>query len=278
MTDITVPLARILAIANTPSMGVASPEARVLAITYGIAPGIDIPEARVLATFRKVTPIAIPEARTLAVVKGRGSNPRIRAWTFTLDGHDFYVLQLGDNGTLVYDLYSEQWTEWMSPGIPVWRAATGITWTGAAKLGFTQGSAILAGDDTLGLLWLLDPNQPYDDSPSEDTTLQQLAFERIVQGQVPARGRDVIPCNVVFLTGDNYGITATDFTPELDLELSDDGGKTYYSAGPFTNPDVDTVYGWYSLGQITAPGRLFRITDNGVFRRLDSLDMNDDGG
>lgn len=278
MTDITVPLARILAIATTPSLGVDVAFARTLAITYGISPGLDVSEARTLATFRKVTPIAVAEARTIAVVKGRGANPRIRIWTFTLDMHDFIVLQLGDNGTLVYDFVSEQWTEWMSPGLPVWRAGTGITWTGANRLGFTQGSNIVAGDDTLGLLWLLDPNQPYDDSPSEDTTLQQLAFERIVQGQVPVRGRDVVPCNVVFLTGDNYGITATDFTPALELEISDDQGQTYYSAGSFTDPDADTVYAWYSLGQIVAPGRLFRITDNGVFARIDSLDMNDNAG
>jgi hypothetical protein len=32
---------------------------------------------------------------------------------------------------------------------------------------------------------------------------------------------------------------------------------------------------WYSLGQIQAPGRLFRITDDGAVARIDGMEMND---
>jgi hypothetical protein len=61
------------------------------------------------------------------------------------------------------------------------------------------------------------------------------------------------------------------------LEYSDDAGKTYHDAGTIevTPSTVNQSYEWLSLGQIEAPGRLFRLTDTGVFTRIDSLTMND---
>jgi hypothetical protein len=56
--------------------------------------------------------LRVPQADVLAYVRGRIQNPKLRAWTFTLDGHDFYVLRLGMDLTLVYDVYSEQWMDW----------------------------------------------------------------------------------------------------------------------------------------------------------------------
>lgn len=222
--------------------------------------------------------IEASQAVVLVAARGRVANPRVRAWTFTLDGHDFYVLRLGDEETLIYDLYSEQWVNWSSAELPFWRTTTGITWIGGSILGFTYGSSIVCGDDTQGLLWLLDPELAYDESSRADSSIQQIAFNRVVTGQVPMTGREVMPCYAIFLIGDNYGLVADDFTPFVRLDYSDDQGKTYDEADTITvtTETVDQDYTWLSLGQIEAPGRLFRIVDNGIFARIDSMTMNDE--
>jgi hypothetical protein len=213
-------------------------------------------------------------------VRGRISNFSLRAWTFTLDGHDFYVLRLGETTTLVYDFYSEQWVEWTSGDLDFWRPSTGTAWPGAQALADEYGSTVIAGDDTFGLLWFLDPEQPYDDNPDAERLPNQISFPRIVSGQVLVSGRQFLPCYSIFLHGDNYGETFDDFSPTITLETSDNQGRTFDAHDTLdVNPDFDQdlPYEWLSLGQISSPGRIFRITDNGVFRRIDGMEMNDAG-
>ncbi|MBA3831664.1 MAG: hypothetical protein H0X34_07185 [Chthoniobacterales bacterium] len=238
-------------------------------------------QARIIADAKKEVIPEISQSRVYAHVKGRVADPKLRVWTFTLDGHDFFVLRLGDGETLLYDIYSEQWVEWDSQGSGAWRPNIGMTWIGAAALADTLGSSVVAGDDTFGLLWFLDPEQPYDDAPNPGRSVQQIEFERIVTGQVFASGRQYLPCYAIFLDGDNYGITVDDFTPLITLEYSDDQGRTFVSAeslGLETDITVNNPYTWNSLGQISSPGRMFRVRDNGVLTRIDSMEMNDNGG
>lgn len=212
--------------------------------------------------------------------RGRIANPALRIWTCTLDTHDFVFLRLGDDSTLVYDLYSEQWVDWDTKNNGAWRPNVGMTWIGAEALAPTYGTNIVAGDDNFGLLWFLDPDAPYDETPYVGY-MQQIDFDRVVTGQVLTTGRQYIPCYALFLDGDNYGLVATDFTPAVTLETSDDQGRTFILQGTLTvTPDFqqNNPYIWLSLGQISSPGRMFRITDNGVFTRIDSLEMNDDAG
>ena len=233
------------------------------------------------AAFRQDADINVTGAGTLAAVKGRVSNFRLRAWTFTLDGHDFYVLRLGETATLVYDVYSEQWIEWTDFARETWRPNVGMRWIGATGLGADYGSSIVFGDDTFGLLWFLDPKQPYDQHPDYLNANQQRPFERIVTGQLLAKGRQHLPCYVAFLDGDNYGLSGAEFTASIVLEISDDQGQTFTTLDALpiqTDLTVENPYAWYSLGQISSPGRLFRITDTGVLSRIDSLTVNDDAG
>lgn len=258
-----------------------APQAAILAAYNIPTVSIDGAQAGILAAFRQTAQIEAPQAMVLVAAKGRIANPRLRAWTFTLDGHDFYVLRLGDFSTLLYDTASEQWIEWTSPDLNFWRPNTGISWIGAGALSHTYGSSVVVGDDTFGLLWFLDPTQPYDEHPDPDRLPQQVPFERIVTGQVLASGRQYLPCYAIFLDGDNYGLTAVDFTPTVVLETSDDQGRNFEAHDILTvEPDltVNNPYAWYSLGQISSPGRIFRVTDTGVFTRIDSMDMNDDAG
>lgn len=225
--------------------------------------------------------IEVTQARMMVLTKGRIANPKLRVWTFTLDGHDFYVLRLGDDTTLLYDLASEQWVEWTYDSLPFWRPNTGMTWIGSEALAHTLGSSVVVGDDTYGLLWFLDPEQAFDEHPDYLNPAQQIPFTRIVTGQVLASGRQNIPCYAIFLEGDNYGLTAEDFVPSVTLETSDDQGRTFDKHDTLTvtpDYDQDNAYTWPSLGQISSPGRIFRVTDNGVFARIDSMGMNDDAG
>lgn len=234
------------------------------------------------ATLRPVIAKSAPTVRVAqsmirVVAAGRVADPTVRAWTFTLDGHDFYVLRLGDTETLVFDLLTDQWVNWDSHTLPFWRVNSGITWAGGQSLGVQYGSNIVIGDDTIGLLWALNPERAYDEATSEDAAQQQIPFIRMTTGQVTVRGREVLPCYAIFLIGDNFGAVGADFTAAVTLEYSDDAGKTYDSAGTITvTPETaGQEYEWLSLGQIEAPGRLFRITDNGVFARIDLMTMND---
>lgn len=268
--------------ANAAAERVAS--SRVFSVYNFPSISLNADQARIFLPVKRASKIEASETRVFAVVKGRTANPKVRAWTYTLDGHDFYVLRLGDSLSLVYDDSTEQWPEWTSDigtgHVEAWRVNCGMTWIGANALAFTYGSAVVVGDDTFGLLWFLDPEQAYDEAPDPLRAQQHYPIERIVTGQVLARGRQYIPCYAVFLDGDNYGLTETDFVPTVKLETSDDQGQTFFNHGTLgvvMNPTMDNPYEWTSLGQIGSPGRMFRITDNGVFARIDSMEMNDDG-
>jgi len=252
----------VRAVFNFPSAGVRGSGAYVTALT------------------KTSNTIQASASYVTVVCRGRIETPQLRVWTFTMDGHDFYVLRLGDFTTLVYDVYSKQWTEWTGYELPFWRANTGMNWIGGQIFAEDYGSNVVVGDDTWGLLWFLDPELPYDEDPDEQAPVQQVAFDRIVTGQVLASGREHLPCYAIFLDGDNYGITANDFTPGVTLEISDDQGRNFVTLDTInvTPSTTNQIYNWLSLGQIEAPGRIFRITDNGVFTRIDNIEMNDDAG
>jgi hypothetical protein len=226
---------------------------------------------------KNATGLRVSQSVVRVVYRGRIEDTIVRAWTFTLDGHDFYVLRLNETETLIYDTSTEQWVNWDSHGLPVWRVNCGINWIEGQSIGFESGSAILAGDDQAGILWALDPERAFDEAVLSDAPEQTVPFQRIVMGQVPMTGREVLPCYALFLIGDNFGPLTDVFTPQITLEYSDDAGKTYHDAGTIevTPSTVNQPYEWYSLGQIEAPGRLFRLRDTGVFTRIDSLTMND---
>lgn len=236
--------------------------------------------ANVLAAVNGIQAIRSTQAAVLVAVRGRVDNPKLRAWTFTLDGHDFYVLRLGMDLTLVYDVYSEQWTDWDAFEKIYWPVNVGINWVGGVGLldpkGASWGSNVLVGDDTLGLLWFLDPNQPYDESfDGPLDPVQTKYFPRVTMGQLALTGRQVRPCYAAWLTTD-MGAPAY-IGASVTLEISDDAGKTFTNMGAITvtTDENRPELAWYSLGQIEAPGRLFRITDDGAITRIDGMEMND---
>jgi len=99
----------------------------------------------------------VTQAGALVAVRGRTNDPKVRVWTYTLDGHDFLVMRLGNQGTLVYDTHSDQFSIYGSDEGNLWRAYTGTNWLGGYNLGSNYGSNIVAGDDGNGALYFLAP-------------------------------------------------------------------------------------------------------------------------
>lgn len=232
------------------------------------------------SVFRASNSMHVNAAEALVVCRGRVAQPRIKVWTFTLDGHDFYVLQLQEE-TLIYDFSTQQWHVWGSFESASWRAIHGIDWKASigsllASLGGAEISNVLVGDDTTGALYFLAPQQAEDDYTTEDRAGRTYPFVRHVHAQITHRGRDYMPLNGVLLTG-SVGDVNTASNLNVTLTYSDDRGHTYNDAGSVLIEDgnYDTRVEWRSLGALKQPGRLLKITDYGGLVRIDGLDIPD---
>jgi hypothetical protein len=254
--DVRASQMRVRAIYNFPSVEMRSSQMRVRSV-FGSGPDVRVSQMRVRA-----------------IIKGRDDNHRVRAWTFALDGHDFYVLQLGEQETLVCDLSTGQWAEWKSPERAIWRACLGINWIGmgAAVLNSQANrNNVICGDDGFGVLWVMDPEQAYDQHPVDKS---EQAFTRVAMGGVAMRMRETVRNNEVYLLCAKGSAGLTLAAPVVSLRTSDDAEHTWVEQGDITvvSEDWSQEIVWRSLGVIGAPGRAFQITDNCI-PRLDGLDM-----
>lgn len=221
----------------------------------------------------------ITQALSTVVYQIRPDDPRVRCWTYSMDGHDFYILQLGENETLVYDVYSEQWMEWADRNVGIWNLSTGRNWIGGLVKSQQYGSNVIVGDNANGAIYFLDPEYIYDDGRWNDTTnTENNTFTRYATGQIYISTRDYAPCWGVSLYG---SIGENTETGTVTLRYSDDSGHTYISAGDISVPvgGYSNRLDWLSLGSMTYPGRLFRLEDTGAIARIDSLEFyqNDTG-
>lgn len=190
----------------------------------------------------------------LALTLSRPDDRRLRAWTFTLDGHDFYVLKLGRHGTIVFDTITNKWSEWKSEGFPYWRAVVGFNW----------GPDIVAGDSNLGMIWTID-NEPTDDSG--------VVITRVITTMLSMRLREAMPINGLMVAG-AVGFGNSDLPVTMTLRTSDDNGRTWDDHGTEVHEgdNFRDELSWRSLGTVHAPGRIFQITDTGVATRIDGVD------
>ncbi len=202
----------------------------------------------------------------VAYVTGPIENLKVRAWSFTLDGHTFYALTLGEQGTYVYDMITEQWSRWRTAGLTGWNVENGTTWK----------TNIIGSDQSNPIIWEVDPNSFLDDDFKPIT--------RIVTGGIPLRLR-TFAANYSFRIVASLGrpdvpVTAPPTVPTVTLEYSDDQGETYVSAGSIEREvgKFTQELQWLSLGVMQAPQRVFRVTDVGAIVRLDSADTQHDQG
>lgn len=258
------------------AVGVRTTQAVTLAAGIYPADGAQVTQAAVeAAADAHGGDIQATQAVLLVAARGRISDPNVRAWTFTLDGHDFYVLKLGTTETLIFDTHSEQWSVWGSDDSDLWRAYHGTNWTEAVRYGSVYGTSIVVGDDSNGSLYFLNPDLETDDDALLGAEVSR-PFQRVVEGQTLNPGYTLFPCYSVHLLGSIGAITDTTLT-SVDLTYSDDRGATFTSAGTITVPqgEIDARLDWRSLGSIKTPGRLFKIQDYGALTRIDSLMMED---
>jgi hypothetical protein len=209
--------------------------------------------------------IAPADARVSAVAglaaykTGPLENLTVDAWAFDFDGHTFYVLNLGDEGTFVYDLLTDTWSQFKTEGLPVWNMQAGLTWN----------KQVVALDQGNPTIWYLDPSSALDDGIKPIT--------RVATGGLPARNRNFIP-NGAFRITISGGVPTED-PATVTLEISDDAGNTFSNVGsqPLVTGDFKPDISWLSLGAISQPGRIYRITDTGGFFRLDGADAELEG-
>lgn len=180
-----------------------------------------------------------------------------RAWTFTLDGHTFYVLDLGVEGTFLYDIITDQWCKFITDGYNGWNFKNGVQW---------QQDRIVAGDSQFGIVWELDPTAVLDEGWRD--------IHHTVTAMINLRTRVFVACDALRLQtsiGQLDDVNGTTMT----MQFSDDQGQTWsreytidLSEGTF-NAEI----AWRSLGSFMAPGRVFQITDIGGTIRIDGADV-----
>lgn len=249
-------------------------QAGLMTVAIWPADFINVSQAQVLTVSATDKEIQVSQLGMMVVAKGRVEDPKVRAWTFTLDGHDYYVLRLGNSETLVYDVYAEQWYTWGSSESALWRAHCGRNWLGGRN--FSLYTNVIVGDDGNGALYFLDPDGFADDDALAGSEIQR-PFLREITGQIPMRGYDAKSCYGVSLMG-SIGEVDTTLTG-VTLFTSDDDGHSYDDQGTLdvTPGEYQTRLDWNSgLGSFTAPGRLFIVRDYGALQRVDWLDMATD--
>lgn len=226
--------------------------------------------------FRQIAQVRASQLRFMVVAAGRATTPLVRDWTYTLDGHDFYILQTRLE-TIVFDLTTQRSFVWGTGNSALWRAHAGLIWERPLFDAFAA-SNIVAGDDTLGVLYLLNPNASVDDNPDDSRADNPIPYQRIVYGQIAVRGRYSVPCYGVEVYGSIGAIDNNNLT-SVSLSTSDDRGNTFNQQGVVNvSRDVfDQRVEWLSIGQMQAPGRLFRVEDFGALARIDDFRTPDLG-
>lgn len=205
-----------------------------------------------------VLSVRTAQAYALVAIMVGAEERMLRAWTFTQDDHDFYVLQAAAE-TYLYDKLSEQWCQWSSPDAAgYWRGADGCDW---------EGINVCIDPDT-GKLFKIDPDNRL------DYTTTPIVSE--VFGGMTERFRNMTPCYMAEVAISQArppaGIDAT--TVGIKLETYDTISWTNHGTLQ-GQPTGNKLYArFYGLGLLQSPGVLFKITDTGYARRIDGLNIS----
>lgn len=184
----------------------------------------------------------------------------LRAWTFQVDDHRFYVLTLGANSTWVYDLDGQgaQWTTFSSLGFGYWKA----------HLGTSMGDVTVALDPTSNQVYRLDPERKTDGA-----TAVVVTCSVVVAGQDKA----IAVANVTMVMDFGAGpYTGQGSAPQIAQRFSGNQAKTFtgwdYQPLPVTG-DYDDLPTWNGPGDIPAVlGGIYQFTVSDpvgvVFKRV----------
>jgi hypothetical protein len=189
------------------------------------------------------------------------------AWTFSLDGHTFYVLDLGEQGTFLYDTTTQGWCEFQTQNSVGWNFRNGCMW-------FAGAPRIAGGDSTGPYIWELSPAALFDDGFRD--------IEHAATAAVALRSRVYVSMSELRVAASAGILDDTAGAAFMQLTYSDDGGQSY--SDPVivqlvvgATPDGQQDIRFSSLGSFMAPGRTLQISDVGGVLRLDGVDAMIDG-
>jgi hypothetical protein len=208
---------------------------------------------------KNVTTEASQVAALVAYATNEPATSRQTSWTFVLDGHRFYVLPLGPEGTWAYDITTNEWCQLQTDGYDGLNFSSGVMW----------GLRIIGSDTLFPYLYEMDPNQPFDE--------EWRPIKHVATGGVPLRGRYSVGVA-------NFTVTASVGDVSLpgeaiSLSFSDDNGVTWSDELEITLTDAPSQkLIWNSLGSFSNPGRIFRVTDSAGPVRIDGADVVLTGG
>jgi len=81
---------------------------------------------------------------------------------------------------------------------------------------------------TWGLLYLLDPIKPMMIIQIISTPRNKYRFHGLLWTQTTVKAAKNVPCYVIFLDTDNYGLSRHGLVPNVELEFSDDQGQLQF--------------------------------------------------
>jgi hypothetical protein len=199
-------------------------------------------------------------ALEIAILENPPQITQSLAWTFVLDGHQFYVLNLGSIGTYCYDTITSKWSNFSTQGYePMWNMLYGNMWG-------TFGDRIMGGDALNPVIYEIDPSAILDEG-WRDIYHEVSAF-------IDVRGRSVMRLDDLRLSG-SLGFLDEVNGATINMIYSDDQGITWSDVHTVMMTEGSTMeIAWRSLGSFAAPGRIFLIYDSGGMIRIDGADFN----
>lgn len=240
-----------------------------------VTPEVQVSNVYARHTYQAPAEVRVSSVYTRYAWKGTLEYPIVRAYGWSLDGHDFYAITLGRGfPTLVYDITSGTWATYSTNDTDFFTPRTSLNWEGfidADQSG--EATDVIYGDSQSGLLWRAVPTQNWDEGPTEEAGTTPI-YAR-VQAAINMHSYDAARVSRVYL----YGTLWTPYNGSVDVNLSwsDDQGRNYVAGDTQTIPTNNTKFQvqWRSLGSIRQPGRLFQVSDNGL-ARIDGADVNTD--
>lgn len=164
----------------------------------------------------------------------------VYAWGFPWQGHVFYCLTIGDQGTFVYDLTTDRWSKWLTYGQDRWLPGLGaIGWDNFP----------LVGDTVTGSIYTLSASKFTDDGLA---IVAYLTFGQALSGQRPT-----LPSLTIEMVTGYATETGQGSNPIIQVRFSRDGGIVY---GPWRQAGLGLA-GEYNkrvrfnrIGQFKPPG------------------------
>lgn len=200
-----------------------------------------VADDKTVRRFDGLTPTKISHPAIDRHLQNEGSISSVRAQKYVWDGHHIYVLYLTDV-TLCYDFQTGQWHERRSAGDLPWQFEAIAT----------NGELFYLGDKRLAKVGLLsgevftEPEAVWEGTAPDNTlpTVMSWTYQPVY-----GAGQRVFHDRLEIVM--NTGITKSATAPLVNLEISDDGGREWFTAAERDFGAVGETYQrvvWHNLG------------------------------